>query len=79
MDTKGMTVRPARLRTAAPWGTATAVPMAAMTPSRIEVRRPSLEDIFVKIVAGEEASATDDGARLRASLRDPKGAVEVQS
>ena len=51
----------------------------AMTPARIEVRRPTLEDIFVKIVHGENAAATDDGARLRASLRDAGGMVGVQS
>jgi ABC-2 type transport system ATP-binding protein len=44
--------------------------VAAVTPARIEVRRPTLEDVFVSIVAGGAAAAGDDEARLRAALRD---------
>jgi len=40
-----------------------------MPPSRIEVRRPSLEDVFVSIVEGGAALAADDTSRLRAALR----------
>ncbi len=50
--------------------------VASMVPSRVEVSRPTLEDVFVSIVTGGAASATDDGARLRAALRD--GGQEVR-
>jgi ABC-2 type transport system ATP-binding protein len=50
---------------------------AAMPPSRIEVRRPSLEDVFVSIVEGGAALAADDTSRLRAALRDGSGGREV--
>ncbi len=46
----------------------------AITPARIEVRRPTLEDVFVGIVAGTGAAAGSAG--LRESLRD-QAAVEV--
>jgi hypothetical protein len=36
--------------------------------ARVEVHRPTLEDIFVEIVAGRE-EATEEAARLRAELR----------
>jgi len=52
--------------------------VAAITPSRIEVRRPTLEDVFISIVTGGAAIAEDDGARLRAALRDGGGAHEVR-
>ena len=44
--------------------------VAAVTPSRVEIRRPTLEDVFVSIVRGGAAAAADDDARLRAALRD---------
>jgi ABC-2 type transport system ATP-binding protein len=45
--------------------------VAAIAPARVEVRRPTLEDVFVGIVAGGEAAGTaPDGARLREALRD---------
>ncbi len=44
--------------------------VAAVTPSRVEIRRPTLEDVFVSIVSGGAAAAADDDARLRAALRD---------
>ncbi|MBP1635632.1 MAG: hypothetical protein H6Q10_2206 [Acidobacteria bacterium] len=50
--------------------------VSAMTPGRIEVRRPTLEDVFVGIVAGAEAGRADEQARLREALRD--GAEEVR-
>ncbi len=46
--------------------------VAAATPRQIQVRRPSLEDVFVDIVSGKTA-AKDEGARLRAALRDEGG------
>jgi ABC-2 type transport system ATP-binding protein len=57
---------------------ATVIPalVASVTPARVEVRRPTLEDVFVSIVSGGAAAATDDDSRLRAALRD--GAQEVR-
>ena len=49
----------------------TAVPVA-----RVELRRPTLEDVFVQLVAGDGTADGDEEARLRASLR--AGAREVQ-
>ena len=43
---------------------------AAIPPARIEIRRPTLEDVFVSIVAGESTAAADEHVRLRAALRD---------
>jgi len=42
---------------------------AAVAPARIEVRRPTLEDVFVSIVQGA-ATTGDEHTRLRASLRE---------
>ena len=50
--------------------------VAAVTPSRVEIRRPTLEDVFVSIVSGGAAAAVDDDARLRAAVRD--GGSEVR-
>jgi ABC-2 type transport system ATP-binding protein len=44
--------------------------VTAVTPSRVEIRRPTLEDVFVSIVTGGASTAVDDDARLRAALRD---------
>jgi ABC-2 type transport system ATP-binding protein len=52
--------------------------VAAVTPSRIEVRRPTLEDVFISIVTGGAAMAEDDHARLRAALRDGAAGQEVR-
>lgn len=52
--------------------------VSAVMPSRIEVRRATLEDVFVSIVAGGAAHAEDDDARLRAALRDGSAIEEVQ-
>jgi len=46
--------------------------------SRLEIRRPTLEDVFVRIVTGDAASATEDAARLLEGLRGP-AAAEVRS
>jgi len=51
---------------------------AAMAPSRLEVRRPTLEDVFISIVSGAAALAGDDQARLRAALRDGDSGREVR-
>ena len=44
--------------------------VSAVAASRVEIRRPTLEDVFVSIVTGGAATAADDDARLRAALRD---------
>ncbi len=46
--------------------------VTAVMPAQIQVRRPSLEDVFINIVSGREA-ADDDGIRLRAALRENGG------
>lgn len=47
---------------------------AAMPAARIELHRPSLEDIFIEIVAGRG----EDVGHLRETLRNDAGVVEVQ-
>jgi hypothetical protein len=48
--------------------------LAAAVPSaRVEIRRPTLEDVFVSIVTGAPAAASEDGARLREALRENGG------
>ena len=51
---------------------------AAVAPSRIEVRRPTLEDIFVGIVEGKAPTAGDERTGLRASLRENGSAQEAK-
>ena len=50
--------------------------VSLVVPSRVEVSRPTLEDVFVSIVSGDASRATDDSARLRAALRE--GVQEVR-
>ncbi|MCL2877796.1 MAG: ATP-binding cassette domain-containing protein [Acidobacteria bacterium] len=45
---------------------------AAVVPAHIQIRRPTLEDIFVSIVTGKD----DDPAGLRTALRGENGEVE---
>jgi ABC-2 type transport system ATP-binding protein len=51
---------------------------AAVAPMRIEVRRPTLEDIFIAIVEGSASVAGDESARLRALLRENGHRPEVR-
>lgn len=51
---------------------------AAVAPARIEVRRPTLEDVFISIVEGGAPVAGDERTRLRASLRENGHAREVR-
>jgi len=44
---------------------------AAIPPARVELRRPSLEDVFINIVS--EAAAEGDHATLRAAVREDAG------
>jgi ABC-2 type transport system ATP-binding protein len=50
--------------------------VSAVIPSRIEVRRPTLEDVFVNIVGGKVQEGVDDSG-LRAALRDGGAVREV--
>jgi ABC-2 type transport system ATP-binding protein len=52
---------------------------SAVAPARIEVRRPTLEDVFVAIVSGGDLGGDEERARLRASVRDAEAAMEVRS
>jgi len=53
---------------------------AALTPSRLELRRPTLEDVFVNIVTTDAGAGAGDAAGLRAAVRDPADAEgEVRS
>jgi ABC-type uncharacterized transport system ATPase subunit len=51
---------------------------AALPPSRIEVRRPTLEEIFIAIVDISTPGAGDDRTRLLASLRENSHTPEVK-
>ncbi len=50
--------------------------VSLVVPSRVEISRPTLEDVFVSIVSGGASTETDDAARLRAAVRD--GGQEVR-
>ncbi len=45
--------------------------METVPAARIELTRPRLEDVFIRIVAG--GASGDDEDRLRAALRGPEG------
>lgn len=50
----------------------------AVAPARLELRRPSLEDVFIEIVSGRDDLATpEQEERLRAAVRDNGAAKEV--
>jgi ABC-2 type transport system ATP-binding protein len=59
---------------------ATVIPaiVAAVTPAHIELRRPTLEDVFVSIVAASSEAGGDDHSKLRAALRDGGAVQEVR-
>lgn len=50
---------------------------AAEAPARIEIRRPTLEDIFIAIVEGSASVPGDEGTGLRASLQEGGRSIEV--
>ena len=50
--------------------------VSTLPPARIEVRRPTLEDVFLRIVTG--GAEGDDLTRLRAALREGEGVQEVK-
>jgi ABC-type uncharacterized transport system ATPase subunit len=52
---------------------------SAMAPARIELRRPTLEDVFVGIVSGSDQAGDEERARLRAAVRDTAASMEVRS
>ena len=47
--------------------------VAAMPAARVELNRPTLEDVFVRIVTGEGKGDAEEVARLRASVRNGAG------
>ncbi len=51
---------------------------ASVPPSRIELRRPTLEDVFIAIVEGASRVAGDEHLHLRASLRENGHVTEVR-
>lgn len=51
---------------------------AAMPPARIELRRPTLEDVFIEIVAGTDADPGEQ-SQLRATVRAGIGEMEAAS
>ncbi len=53
--------------------------VAQVTPARVELHRPTLEDVFVEIVTGSAAGPGHDLERLRASLRGPLEAVAEEA
>jgi ABC-2 type transport system ATP-binding protein len=59
-------------------GTVIPAIVAAVTPSRIEVRRPTLEDVFVNIVAGGGTGGEGSDVGLRAALREGESVQEVK-
>jgi ABC-2 type transport system ATP-binding protein len=46
----------------------------ALPAARVEINRPTLEDVFIQIVTGGTATGSRDLAALRASLRDESAA-----
>jgi len=51
---------------------------AAVAPARIELQRPTLEDVFIAIVDGAIPVAGDAHSRLHASLRESGNDTEVR-
>jgi hypothetical protein len=51
---------------------------AAVAPARIEVRRPTLEDVFISIVEAGATADRNEHTHLRASLHDNSRAPEVR-
>jgi ABC-2 type transport system ATP-binding protein len=52
--------------------------VGALTPARIELRRPTLEDIFIAIVEGGTDGDNDQQMQLRASLQEGGRSMEVR-
>jgi len=44
--------------------------VSALPAARVELNRPTLEDVFIQIVSGESEAGSEEVARLRAALRD---------
>jgi ABC-2 type transport system ATP-binding protein len=51
-------------------GAAVAAIAAALPAARVEINRPTLEEVFIRIVSGGAEGGAEDLAALRASLRD---------
>jgi ABC-2 type transport system ATP-binding protein len=52
--------------------------LSAVPAVRVELNRPTLEDVFIRIVTGEGEAGDEDLARIRASLRDEATAGGVE-
>ncbi len=52
---------------------------SAIAPARVEIRRPTLEDVFVSIVSGSGKADEGERARLREAVRDQAAPMEVRS
>jgi len=48
--------------------------VSALPAARVELNRPTLEDVFIRIVSADKTTPSDDVARLRAELRDDSSA-----
>jgi ABC-2 type transport system ATP-binding protein len=60
--------------------TAMARVVSAVTPARLELHRPTLEDVFIEIVTGgRRAVGAEDVERLRAAVRPDGVAAEAGS
>jgi ABC-2 type transport system ATP-binding protein len=51
--------------------------VATVTPARIELHRPTLEDVFVQIVTGSETKSRQEVRQLRAALRETAATEEA--
>ena len=52
---------------------------STVPPARVEIRRPTLEDVFVAIVSGDRSPDDEERVRLRAAVRDQAAPMEVRS
>ncbi|MFQ5718351.1 MAG: DUF4162 domain-containing protein, partial [Acidobacteriota bacterium] len=50
--------------------------VAAVPPARVELHRPSLEDVFVQIVTASAAAGGRGAAQVRASVSEPAPAAQ---
>ena len=58
-------------------GAAIQAMVAAVPAARVEIRRPTLEDVFIEVVTREREVEEDEMARLRAALRNGADAQEA--
>ncbi|RMH11812.1 MAG: ATP-binding cassette domain-containing protein [Planctomycetota bacterium] len=74
------TLREISLRDGADPGEVMRALALSITPVRLELRRPSLEDVFVDLVSGtDELSTAESEERLRAAVRSEGATEEVEA